>query len=192
MSSDIGASPKTRCKRTDVLISLGAEVSTFHGYDVKINHQLEKSLVHVLSYSIKKVTQETASGGPQKESRGDNSRGRCGVCWSDCKHGQDAAWTLGAPKQTNSVRSTQDDLHVSGRKKIPQASCVGFIVLVLSSVDPFLMRADSKVLCALQGQPTVQGLVSRPQGPDCVSLLSPIVPFPHPTRPASPHPVLNL
>ena len=100
MSSDIGASPKPRCKRTDGPTSLGAEISTFHGHDVKINHQLEKSLVHVLSYSIKKVTQETATGGPQKESRGDNSRGRCGVRWSGCRQGQDAAWTLRAPKQT--------------------------------------------------------------------------------------------
>lgn len=119
MSSDTGASPKPRCKRTDGPTCLGAEVSNFHGHDVKINHQLEKSLVHELSYSIKKVTQETATGGPQKESRGDNSRGRCGVCRSGCRQGQDTAWTLGAPKQTNSVRSTQDDLHVSGRKKIP-------------------------------------------------------------------------
>lgn len=128
MSSDTGASPKPRCKRTDGPTSLGAEVSTFHGHDVKINHQLEKSLVHVLSYSIKKVTQETATGGPQKESRGDNSRGRCGVR----RHGgsqtnnvlQARAGCRLDPggSQTNNVRSTQDDLHVTGRKKIPQAA----------------------------------------------------------------------
>ena len=71
--------------------------------------------------------------------------------------------------QTNSVRSTRDALHIFGRKKLPQTACVGFIILMLSSVDPFLMRADGKVLCRLQGQPTVQGLASRLQGPDHVS-----------------------
>lgn len=135
---------------------------------MKINHQQEKSLVRVLSYSIKKVTQETAPGGPQKESRGGNSTGSRGVLWSCCRQGQCTTWTLGwLPNKQCQVNP--GCLAYIWEEKFPQATCVGFIILMLSSVDPFPMRADGKFLCPLQGQPTVQGLASRLQGPDHVS-----------------------
>lgn len=153
-------------------------------------------MVHVLSYSIKITHDQRNSSGRATE--GKQRWQLKGRLWhplvrlqARAVHHLDPGV---APKQTNSARSAQDAVHIFGMKKFPQATCVGFIILMLSSVDPFLMRADGKVLCPLQGWPTVQGLASRPQGPDHVSprshqlcplptqLVSSQLDQPHPTQ----------